>query len=257
MAWSAAQYLKFEDERTRPARDLLAQVPLSQVATAIDLGCGPGNSTELIAKRYPHAQLSGMDSDANMLESAVKRLPAVKFFMGDLSVWQPETPVDLMFSNAVFQWLPNHIPLLQRLMGGLTPGGVLAIQMPDNLSEPSHTLMAKVAHEGLWAERFEGGAGLRAQLPAPQDYVNALSPLSDRVVIWHTTYYHQLENAAAIVEWVKGTGLRPWLDALEDRDRPAYLETYLRHITQAYPALDDGRVLLKFPRFFLVAVKKR
>jgi trans-aconitate 2-methyltransferase len=257
MGWSAAQYLKFEDERTRPARDLLAQVPLSQVATAVDLGCGPGNSTELMAARYPQAQLSGMDSDANMLESALKRLPDVSFFKADLSTWRPQTPVDLLFSNAVFQWLPNHIPLLQRLMGGLNAGGVLAIQMPDNLSEPSHRLMAKTAHEGPWAHRFVGGAGLRAMLPAPQDYINALSPLSDRVDIWHTTYYHQLENAEAIVEWVKGTGLRPWLDALEEKDRLAYLESYLQHIAKAYPPLDDGRVLLKFPRLFMVAVKKR
>lgn len=256
MEWSAAQYLKFEGERTRPARDLLAQVPLSTVETAIDLGCGPGNSTELLDARFPDAQISGTDLDENMLTTARKRLPHIPFFKADLASWTPEEPVDLLFSNAVFQWLPHHLANLPNLVNGLTPGGVLAIQMPDNLNEPSHLLMEETAFDGPWSGSFKGKTTRRESLPSPAAYVETLSPLCDNIDIWHTVYYHRLANAEAIVEWVKGTGLRPWLDRLDEADRPGYISEYTKKIENAYPALNDGSVLLKFPRLFVVAVKK-
>jgi trans-aconitate 2-methyltransferase len=155
MAWSASQYVKFEDERTRPARDLLAQVPLETVTHAVDLGCGPGNSTELIIDRYGASGVTGLDSDENMLEAARKRLPGTTFTQADLATWQPEQPVDLLFANAVFQWLPEHLDIFDRLMDGLAPGGVLAVQMPDNLTEPTHLLMEETAHAGPWKAAFE------------------------------------------------------------------------------------------------------
>lgn len=257
MSWSPAQYLKFEDERTRPARDLLAQVPLNDPARAIDVGCGPGNSTELLSARFPAAQVEGMDSDVSMLEAARQRLPAIPFHQGDLATWLPDEKVDLLYANAVFQWVPNQIDVLQRLMiDGLKDGGVLAIQMPDNLAEPSHRLMEEAATTGPWAARFASGGVKRDPLPSPQTYIDALNPLSSRIDLWHTVYYHPLKNAEAIVEWVKGTGLRPWLDRLEEKDRPAYLKAYTDLVRRAYPPLVDGRVLLRFPRFFLVATKK-
>jgi trans-aconitate 2-methyltransferase len=256
MAWSPAQYLKFEDERTRPARDLLAQVPLDKPALAIDMGCGPGNSTALIAERFPQARVEGMDSDENMLEAARKRLPALTFSQGDLETWLPTDKADLLYANAVFQWVPEQRTVLKRLMAeGLESGGVLAIQMPDNLTEPTQRLMQETALSGPWADRFAGGKGKRPGMPTPADYVNALNPLSSRVDLWHTVYYHPLANAEAIVEWVKGTGLRPWLDLLEEKDRPAYLEAYTDAVRKTYAPLDDGRVLLRFPRLFVVATK--
>lgn len=256
MAWSPAQYLKFEDERTRPARDLLAQVPLDAPALAIDMGCGPGNSTELIVERFPAARVEGMDSDENMLEAARKRLPGLTFSQGDLETWLPAEKADLLYANAVFQWVPDQLAVLKRLMAeGLKSGGVLAIQMPDNLTEPTHRLMEETALSGPWAHRFAQGEGRRPALPTPSDFMNAFTPLSSRVDLWHTIYYHPLANAEAIVEWVKGTGLRRWLDALEEKDRPAYLEAYTEAIRKAYPPLDDGRVLLRFPRLFIVATK--
>jgi trans-aconitate 2-methyltransferase len=256
MAWSPAQYLKFEDERTRPARDLLAQVPLEEPGLAIDMGCGPGNSTELIADRFPQARVEGMDSDENMLEAARKRLPGLTFSQGDLETWLPAEKAGLLYANAVFQWVPEQLAVLKRLMAeGLKPGGVLAIQMPDNLTEPTHRLMEETALSGPWADRFSGGKGKRPLLPGPADYLNALTPLSSRVDLWHTVYYHPLANAEAIVEWVKGTGLRPWLDLLEEKDRPAYLEAYTEAVRAAYPPLDSGRVLLRFPRLFVVATR--
>jgi trans-aconitate 2-methyltransferase len=135
MAWSAEQYVKFEDERTRAARDLLAQVPELPEGEVYDLGCGPGNSTELLVGRFPGHTVAGVDSDADMLDAARKRLPEQRFHQGDLTDWTPPEPAVLLFANAVFQWVPDHVAVLSRLMDHLKPGGVLAIQMPDNRGE--------------------------------------------------------------------------------------------------------------------------
>ncbi|KAA0699840.1 trans-aconitate 2-methyltransferase [Neorhizobium sp. P12A] len=256
MAWSANQYVKFEDERTRPARDLLAQVPLDSVTHAIDLGCGPGNSTELIVERFGKAGVSGLDSDLNMLEAARKRMPDTPFVEADLATWQPSEPADLLFANAVFQWLPNHLDIFDRLMDGLKSGGVLAIQMPDNLMEQSHLMMEETAHAGPWREAFEKKSVRRKPLPSPSAYYDRLIGKSSRLDIWHTAYNHPMENAAAIVEWVKGTGLRPYLDHAGEEHREAFTADYLERITKAYPPLADGKVLLRFPRLFMVTVKK-
>ncbi|SHF21170.1 trans-aconitate 2-methyltransferase [Kaistia soli DSM 19436] len=255
MAWSAEQYLKFEDERTRPARDLLAQVPLSQPQSVIDLGCGPGNSTELLVERFSGAEVAGLDSDENMLTAARQRLPQCRFMAADIGAWMPETPVDLLFANAVFQWVPDHLAVLNRLMDAITPGGVLAVQMPDNLAEPSHLAMDASAHSGLFAEIFAGRAIRRPPLPDPRAYFEQLGPKSARIDLWHSIYQHKLADPAAIVEWVKGTGLRPYLDVLPPNLREAFLADYLARITAAYPPLADGSVLLRFPRLFIVAVK--
>jgi trans-aconitate 2-methyltransferase len=256
MAWSPSQYVKFEDERTRPARDLLAQVPLETVTAAVDLGCGPGNSTELLIQRYGAAAVSGLDSDANMLEAARKRLHGTHLFQADLATWKPERPVDLLFSNAVFQWVPDHLAALARMMDGLRPGGVLAIQIPDNFSEPSHMLMRESAEAGPWRTRFASFDDRRDTVPAPGVYYDRLAPKSARFDIWHTIYQHPLQGAAAIVEWLKSTGLRPYLDRIGDDDREGFLADYTSRIAKAYPEHADGRVLLSFPRLFLVAVRQ-
>jgi len=255
MAWSANQYVKFEDERTRPARDLLAQVPLQSIGRAVDLGCGPGNSTELIIERYGAEGVSGLDSDLNMLEAARKRLPGTAFVEADLGSWQPTETADLLFANAVFQWLPDHLDIFDRLMDGLSPGGVLAVQMPDNLGEPTHLLMEESAHAGPWKAAFEGKSVRRKGLPAPSAYYSRLIAKASRVDIWHTIYNHPMADAADIVEWVKGTGLMPYLAQAGEQYREAFLADYLGRVARAYPKMSDGRVLLRFPRIFMVAVK--
>lgn len=255
MSWSAAQYVKFEDERTRPARDLLAQVPELPDGPAFDLGCGPANSTELILARFPDNPLTGIDSDKDMLSAARKRLPHVHFEKADLGSWAPPAGAALFFANAVFQWLPKHIDVLERLMNALAPGGTLAVQMPDNLDEPIHRLMQETAEERAFAETFAGRAFPRAPLPAPKIYVERLAAKAARIDVWHTAYYHQLASANAIVEWVKGTGLRPYLDALPSERRAEYLAAYAEKIRKAYPAMAHGRVLLRFPRLFIVATR--
>ena len=252
--WNAEQYLKFEGERTRPARDLLAQIP-TDARKVVDLGCGPGNSTELLAERWPKAEILGIDTSADMLRQARERMPGCKFTETNVSHWAPPPGTDVMFANAVFQWLPDHLKQMKRLLGALPPGGSLAVQMPDNIDEPSHVAMRQTAHDGPWRTALADAARMRDALPKPDVYYDALRPLCSRLDIWHTVYNHALDDALAIVEWVKGTGLRPFLDPLEMPQRKAFLASYAARIAASYPACEDGRVLLRFPRLFIVAVR--
>jgi trans-aconitate 2-methyltransferase len=255
MTWSASQYVKFEDERTRPARDLLAAVPLASVEVAIDLGCGPGNSTALLVERFGAAAVRGLDSDPDMLTAARKRLPETAFVAADLARWQPDRAYQLFYSNAVFQWVPDHRTVLARLLAALPAGGVLAVQMPDNLDEPNHTLMRESAAAGPWREALDGFNDGREVIPPPEAYFETFGPRAARLDIWQTIYQHPLADAAAVVEWVKGTGLRPYLDAIPPEHHEAFLADYRSRIAAAYPRMADGRVLFRFPRRFIVAVK--
>jgi trans-aconitate 2-methyltransferase len=243
--WDASQYLKFEDDRNRAARDLLTQVPLQRVRLAIDLGCGPGNSTEILVARYPEARIIGLDSSQDMLNQARQRLPACEFIEGDVTNWKPSAPPDLFFANATFQWVPDHPGVMKRLVEDLPEGGVLAAQMPDNTREPSHLLMRKIA----------GDEGAREDLPPPEVYYDVLKPLCRRVDIWHTIYNHSLAGPAAIVEWFRGSALRPFLKPLDGAAQKEFLVAYTREIAAHYQTRPDGQVLLRFPRLFVVATR--
>ena len=253
--WNPTQYLKFADERTRPARDLLAQVPLKEAKLVYDLGCGPGNSTELLVEAFPQAQIIGVDNSPEMLTKARMTLPALRFEETDLNNWLPAPDADVLYSNATFQWLPNHLAVLQKLLGGLKPGGVLAVQMPDNLVEPSHVLMGEAAQNARYADKLRKATAARAMLPTPGHYYAALKPLCSRLDIWHTVYNHPLKGVAGIVEWLTSTGLRPYLEPLSADEQKDYLARYETALAKAYPLQDDGTVLLRFPRLFMVAVK--
>jgi trans-aconitate 2-methyltransferase len=253
--WSPAQYLRFADERTRPARDLLEQVPLLEVRRAYDLGCGPGNSTALLVKRYPGSAITGIDTSPAMLEAARKACPEASFEYGDLAGWMPEAPADLFFANASLQWVPDHLAVMERLAGALGEGGVLAVQMPDNLMEPSHRLMQDAAEQGPWAGKLAAAAGAREALPEPSFYYARLKPFFTRLDIWHTVYTHPLRGVDGIIAWLMTTGLRPWLDPLGKEERADYLARYRELLGRAYPEQADGMVLLPFPRLFLVGVR--
>jgi trans-aconitate 2-methyltransferase len=249
--WSPTTYLKFEDERTRPARDLLAQVHIGQAGRIVDVGCGPGNSTELLAARFPGADILGIDNSPAMLTAAGQRLPGRRFEIADANTWTPDPDVDLVYANATYQWVGGHLEQLRRVLAALRPGAILAVQMPDNLAEPTHRMMSAVAEAGPWRERLARVA--RDPLPPPRTYHEALAPFAGRIDLWHTIYNHVLADAPAIVEFVRATGLRPYLDPLSDPERRAFLERYTARIAEAYPALADGKVMLRFPRFFIVA----
>lgn len=251
--WSPSKYLQFADERTRAARDLLAQVPLTAPRRVVDMGCGPGNSTELLVARFPDAEVIGLDSSPAMLDEARKQLPGVRFDSADATSWVPEPGTDLVFANAIYQWVPDHLAALERVAAALPEGGVLAVQMPDNMGEPSHMAMNVVGLGGPWAARLKGKP--RPPLPTVAKYYDRLKPHLRALDIWHSVYNHVLDGPAAVVEWVKGTGLRPFLEPLTPEEQTEYLKRYLEQIGSAYPPRADGKVLLRFPRLFIVGVK--
>jgi trans-aconitate 2-methyltransferase len=255
MSWSAAQYVKFEQERTRPVHDLVARIPNAEVLSAADIGCGPGNSTEVLRDRYPTARLVGLDSSPDMIQAARKRLPFIAFEVADLREWRPKAPLDVILANAVLQWIPDHETLFPALMAKLNPGGTLAVQVPDNLDEPSHRLMGEVARDGPWAAKLKDAATARTERHGADWYFRLLRAHAGHVDVWRTTYFHPLAGARAIVEWLKGTGLRPFLEPLEEAERGAFLARYEQAIARAYPAEADGTVLLPFPRLFIVAAR--
>jgi trans-aconitate 2-methyltransferase len=250
--WNDAQYLKFGDERTRPARELLVRVPLGRAAVVVDLGCGPGNSTALLRERWPDAKLTGIDNSPEMLERARRDFPSIEWILGDAGGYRASEPVDLLFANAVLHWLPHHATLFPSLIEQVRTGGVLAVQMPQSFQEPSHRLMREVR-----ARLMPGRSEVTAATPVESAafYYDLLAPRATAVDIWRTTYEHVMPDAAAIVEWVKGTGLRPYLDGLTEGERAAYLSEYQAALELVYPAQIDGKRLFSFPRLFVVAVR--
>jgi trans-aconitate 2-methyltransferase len=255
--WSATQYLKFEAERTRPVRDLIAQIPLKTPKTIVDLGCGPGNSTEVLAKHFPDAHVTGMDSSPDMIEKARKRLPNVEFALGDVASFEQTEPADLLFSNAVYQWIPHdqRLGVLTKLVESQKSGGVFAFQAPDNFSESTHVAMRETADQGPWAQKLKTATIFRKGFHSPQELYNAFRPLCSEINVWHTHYYHILKDHQAVVEWVKGTGLQPYLHPLSPLEQEEFLKQYLQRVEKSYTPLDDGKICLRYPRLFLVAVR--
>ena len=212
--WNPALYKRFESERTRPAAELLARVPLEAPAQVIDLGCGPGNSTELLLQRYPAARIVGTDNSPAMLAAARERLPGLTFEEGDIAGWSPARPVDLAYANGSLQWIPDHASLFPRLLAATrASGGVLAVQMPDNLDQPSHVLMREVAAEPRFAAEIGDPGRVRARILPAEGYYDLLAPRAD-VDVWRTTYFHLMDDAAAIVRWLSATGLKSFVDPL-------------------------------------------
>ena len=256
MAWDPKTYLSFENERTRPAAELLARVGLESPATIVDLGCGPGNSTALLAARYPRAELEGVDSSVDMLAQARRSGANAQWTIADISTWQPARALELIFSNATFQWVPDHAQLLPRLVSYLKAGGMLAFQVPRNFDEPCHTLIRDVAAQDPWAEKLECVRDWW-NVQEPKTYFDILEPICARIDIWETTYLHTLEGEDAVFRWMSGTGLRPFAAVLEGAERDAFLAEYRRRAGEAYPRRKSGITLYPFRRLFCVAKKDR
>lgn len=258
-AWDPRQYRRFEAERDRAALDLLLRLPDDLEPREIwDLGCGAGQHAALLKRRHPQARAHGLDSSAGMLEQARALATDVVWLEGDIAGWRPERPADLILANASLQWLPDHASLLPRLAAALAPGGVLAVQMPLAHESRHHGIMRATAARGPWAERLRD-VDVIAPLLAPEAYYDGLAALCEDIDIWSTTYLHVLEGEDAVLEWMKGTALRPHLTALADDPamRTAYLSALADALSAAFPRRPDGRTILPFPRLFLVARRRR
>ena len=252
--WDPSQYLRFGDERLRPALDLLSRVQLAAPTVVYDLGCGSGTSTVILKERWPEAEVIGVDSSTSMLDRARALDVEITWLEGDLTTWEPDAPCDLLFSNAVFQWLDDHEMVFQRLLSSLRPGGVLAVQMPGNYSAPTHTAIAETVRGGPWSDRLE--PHLRESPTHDLSiYYDILRPHTTSVDLWETTYAHVLEGDDPVVEWFKGSALRPLLDLLEEAEESAFLKAYGARVGQAYPRRSDGKTVMPFKRLFFVAVK--
>ena len=298
-AWNPELYMRFGDERTQPVVDLgrgfgalsypaspsprphaapfipamlvcvltVARIPLpaASVRRVVDLGCGPGNSTEVLAQRYPETEsVVGVDNSAAMLRRASEvyaHQPRWSWVEADVAAWAdaPEAAgrYDVVLSNATLHWLPNHSTLLPKLWRAVAPGGVLAVQMPRNFDAPSHTLIAALAREGPWAAKLEGAREASLVHP-PAFYYDVLAALAPAdVALWETEYYHVLPGPESVVDWVRGTALRPFLSRLSDDEQTAFVRDYTARIADAYPVRPSGRVVFPFRRLFFVAVKPK
>jgi trans-aconitate 2-methyltransferase len=249
--WDPSQYLKFADDRLRPALDLIARIPDGPYCAIWDLGCGAGNVTKLLQDRWPEARLRGLDNSADMLRQT-QAIAGIEWLEGDVAQWTAPEPANLVFSNAVLHWIEDHAKLFPHLVHQLARGGMLAVQMPRNFEAPSHTLLYETAARGPWAPTLV--PYLRTSPVAkPEAYYDLLMPHATRLDIWETEYLHVLQGENAVLEWTKGTVVRPLLDRIEPAARPDFLAAYAERLRTAYPRRADGMTLFPFRRLFIIA----
>jgi trans-aconitate 2-methyltransferase len=252
--WDPTQYLAFAGHRLRPALELLGRVPVQSPQRVVDLGCGAGNVTAYLRRRWPQAALVGVDSSAEMLATAAEAQPGIAWVRADVATWVPDAPPDVIYANASLHWVEDHATLFSRLVGLLGAGGALAVQMPRNFDQPSHTLMHDAAAAGPWAARL---AGLQRAVPVrePAFYYDRLAPHCKVVDLWETRYVQVLSGENPVAEFTKGSWLKPLLDALAEPERSAFEADYRRRVRAAYPPRPDGTTLFPFTRLFIVATR--
>jgi trans-aconitate 2-methyltransferase len=252
MSWDPAQYLKFGDQRLRPAIDLLNRIDMNRPREVYDLGAGAGNVTRLLLARWPESSITGIDDSGEMLERAAAAAPGITWQEADLATWKPARPADVIYSNAALHWVDGHDRMLPALASYLAPGGVLAVQMPRNFSARSHVSIGEAARSGPWRGVLE--PLLRPDPVAePSFYFDLLAPRVSMLDMWETEYLQVLEGEAPVKEWTKGTWLKPLLDALEEPQRSEFEACYGELVARAYPRRADGRTLFPFRRLFIVA----
>lgn len=250
--WDPTQYLAFGRERLQPALDLIARVPLEAPATIVDLGCGAGNVTAALKGRWPRARITGVDASPDMLARARAEDPSIDWVEADLNDWRPGAPADLLYSNAALHWLNHHETLFPQLMTHVAPAGFLAVQMPRNWQAPSHVCITETVRDGPWRGRLEPLLRPAPSQP-PEFYYDALAPVAARLDIWETEYCQVLEGENPVAEFVKGSQLKRFLDALEEPERRAFEDAYRTRILAAYPKRADGKTLFPFRRLFILA----
>lgn len=255
MAWNAAAYLNFADHRTRPAYELIARIPLEAPRLIYDLGCGPGNSTHALAERWPGARLIGVDSSKEMLQTARKDGPkGAEWQEADLATWSPGEAPDLLFSNAMFQWISGQEQLLPRLLASAKPGGAFAFQIPANHEDPPHTIIDEVLKEQGLAHRIKSASLSRHVLPQT-DYYRMLMPLAAQLDIWDTRYLQVLEGKDPVLRWIKGTALVPIMAELGENEASGFLAPLTKRLAAYYPQESNGLTLFPFARRFIVAMR--
>lgn len=252
--WDPTQYLRYGGERLRPALDLLARIDHGAPRHIVDLGCGPGNVTALLKRRWPAADVLGVDASPAMLERARRDTPECRFEAADIATFAPATPPDILYSNAALHWLGDHPSLFPRLLATLAPGGVLAVQMPGMHAAPIRALQHEVAASGPWAAHLHG-AGAAPPVLELAAYYDLLRPHAAAIDLWETTYLHQLAGEDAAVQWAMGTSLRPFLDRLAEPQRSQFLAAYTEAVRPHYPPRPDGATLLPFRRLFILATR--
>ncbi|MBO0821495.1 MAG: trans-aconitate 2-methyltransferase [Nocardiopsaceae bacterium] len=260
--WDAAQYLRFGDERSRPFFDLTARIGAREPGYVVDLGCGPGHLTQALADRWPGARVAGVDSSPEMIKTAKtlytenteRTHPEVSFTLADIREWTPERAPDVLVSNAVLQWVPDHDPLVLRWADQLAPGGWLAFQLPGNFDSPSHVIVRELAESPRWRGLL-AGAELNRQGGSPARYLELLARDGYEVDAWETTYQHVLRGENPVLEWTRGTTLRPVLARLDAERGEAFAEEYGRRVRPAYRRYPFG-VIFPFRRIFVVVRKE-
>jgi trans-aconitate 2-methyltransferase len=255
MAWDPKTYLAFGAERARPASDLLARVPLEAPKRIADLGCGPGNSTALLRARWPDAEIDAIDLSPEMLEDARASGIDARFIQADIAQWAPDTHYDLIYSNAVLQWLRGHETLVPRLFSFVGSGGALAIQMPRNFDEVCQVLLREAVADSRWAAKLRDVRDWWNGL-APEAYYDLLARDAHSIDLWETRYFHVLEGEDGVFRWMIGTSLRPFAAALEGALKEEFLEHYRGMLAAAYCKRPDGKTIHRFLRLFLVAIAR-
>ena len=252
MRWDPDVYNRYADERGRPFVELLTRVRVDSASAVVDLGCGPGDLTALLAERWPDADVVGVDSSADMVAAAGEHAGEnVRFVQGDLATWQPPGPVDVVVANAALHWVPGHVDLLPRFAGWLRPGGALAFQVPDNFTEPSHVLLHELRVSPRWRDRLGDGADRTAGVERPGRYLRALVDAGLDPDVWQTEYLHVLPGEDAVLNWVRGTALRPVLSILDPHEQDEFVASYGEALRAAYPRHEFGTVF-PFRRTFAV-----
>lgn len=255
--WDPDQYLRYGDERGRPFTDLLERVGHPHPKQVVDLGCGPGTTTGQLLSRWPEAHVLGIDNSEEMISHARDlQVPGrLDFQLGDLRDWEPTGPVDVLMCCATLQWVPDHVELFPRLVGALSPSGVFAFQVPANFDQPSHTLLHELARSERWSDLL-GDLVRPHPVLEPSGYLSALMEAGAEADVWSTTYLHVLHGPDAVLEWVRGTALRPYLGALATAGPDAtdeFLAAYSASLRAAYPQDGYGRTIFPFRRIFGVA----
>lgn len=252
MSWDPELYARYEDHRLRPGLELLSRIPHDDPGSVVDLGCGPGTLTALLAQRWPAARITGVDDSPEMLEAARAGDGRIRWVEADIRRWEPDSPVDVVFSNAALHWLDDHDRLFRRLSSLVSPGGAFAVQMPDNWRSPTHTVPATVLDSPGWPAAARQ-ALMRDRLAEPSSYRAWLAGSFTRLDMWSTTYFQVLDGTDPVLTWVKGSLLRPVLAVLSDTEAARFEDRCRAAYAEAYPPESDGTTILPFRRFFLVA----